>query len=123
MRVIKKILIVEDELLIAKVLRMQLEKLDYSVDNVVDGVQAMERVSTMSPDLIILDNFLKNNTNGIDVALELRSKANETPIIFVTGNSFVTTVENTRNVTNSFVLSKPIIFEQLLELIDQIKNV
>lgn len=114
---IRKILLAEDELLIAKVLRMQLEDHGYVVENVVDANQAIQKVNDMNPDLIILDNYLKNETNGVEAALKIRSNGFETPIIFVTGNSYESTLEQTREIKNSMVLSKPIVFEHLLQLI------
>ena len=58
MSLVKKILIAEDELLIAKVLRMQLEKLGYEVQNVVDSHQAILSTLEFKPDMSILDVFL-----------------------------------------------------------------
>lgn len=115
---IKKILIVEDELLIAKVLRMQLENLGFEVDNVVDGHQAILITQEMKPDLIILDNYLKNDTIGIQVGIKLREMGENIPIIFVTGNSFDQMVKETSSIENSFVLSKPVVFDQLIQLIN-----
>lgn len=116
---VSKILIAEDELLIAKVLRMQLEKLDYVVENVVDGHQALERVQIMLPDIIILDNYLKNNTTGIEVGLKLRELGINTPIIFITGNSYENTINEICAIPYSMILSKPLVFEDLLKLIQE----
>lgn len=117
MKTINKILIAEDELLIAKVLRMQLESLGFKVENVADGYEAFEKVNEWSPDLVIMDNYLKNNTNGIEVAAKMRNKNITTPIIFVTGNSYDNTKLLAKAIGNSSVLSKPIVFEQLIQLI------
>jgi CheY-like chemotaxis protein len=117
MKTINKILIAEDELLIAKVLRMQLESHGFEVDNVADGNDAFNRVIEWSPDLVIMDNYLKNNTNGIEVAAKMRNKNINTPIIFVTGNSYDNTKLLAKAIGKSFVLGKPIVFEQLIELI------
>lgn len=119
---IKKILIVEDELLIAKVLRMQLENLGFEVENVVDGHQALLRTQEMIPDLIILDNYLKNDTIGTQVGIKLREMGKNIPIIFVTGNSFDQMVKETSSIENSFVLSKPVVFDQLIQIISNFSN-
>lgn len=117
MRTIKKILIAEDELLIAKVLRLQLEEAGFTVENVVDGYEAFNMIIEWQPELVIMDNYLKNNTNGIEVAAKMRNKNISTPIIFVTGNSFDNTKLLAKAIGNSSVLSKPIEFEQLMDLI------
>ncbi len=119
MRTIKKILIAEDELLIAKVLRLQLEEAGFTVENVVDGYEAFNMITDWQPELLIMDNYLKNNTNGIEVAAKMRNKNISTPIIFVTGNSFDNTKLLAKAIGNSSVLSKPIVFEQLIRLIEE----
>lgn len=119
MRTIKKILIAEDELLIAKVLRLQLEEAGFTVENVVDGYEAFNMITDWQPELVIMDNYLKNNTNGIEVAAKMRNKNISTPIIFVTGNSFDNTKLLAKAIGNSSVLSKPIVFEQLIRLIEE----
>jgi DNA-binding response OmpR family regulator len=122
MNSIKKVLIAEDELLIAKVLRMQLENLGFEVMNVTDANKAVEIMDKFQPDLIILDNYLKNKTSGIDAAYSIRKLGIETPIIFVTGNSFEITSIQTKTISNSKVLSKPIIFEELIKHIELLEN-
>ena len=122
MKTISKVLIAEDELLIAKVLRMQLEKLEFEVMNVTDANQAVETTKEFCPDIIILDNYLKNKTSGIEAAYSIRKLGIETPIIFVTGNSFEITSLQTRTISNSKVLSKPIIFEELIKHIDLLEK-
>lgn len=119
MRTIKKILIAEDELLIAKVLRLQLEEAGFTVENVVDGYETFNMITDWQPELVIMDNYLKNNTNGIEVAAKMRNKNISTPIIFVTGNSFDNTKLLAKAIGNSSVLSKPIVFEQLIRLIEE----
>jgi len=118
MNLVKKILIAEDELLIAKVLRMQLEKLGYEVQNVVDSHQAISSALEFKPDLIILDVFLKNNTTGIDSAMKIRELGINTPIVFTTGNSYDDTIEFVSKIQYSMILSKPVEFEHLLQLIE-----
>ena len=118
MNLVKKILIAEDELLIAKVLRMQLEKLGYEVQNVVDSHQAILSTLEFKPDMIILDVFLKNNTTGIDSAIKIRELGFDTPIIFTTGNSYDETIELVSKIKSSMILSKPVEFDHLLQLIE-----
>jgi CheY-like chemotaxis protein len=119
MKTINKILIAEDELLIAKVLRMQLEAAGYIVRNIVDGNEVIQEVTQWNPDLIIMDNYLKNNTSGIEAAQNIRDHKVEVPIIFATGNSFENTINSTNHLKNTVVLSKPIVFEQLLKVIEE----
>lgn len=113
-------MIAEDELVIAKVLQMQFIKAGFEVENVVDGNEVFDKVNQMQPAVIILDLQLKNNTSGLDAGKQIREAGIETPIIFTTGNSYDKTVQLVKNITHSRVLTKPVEFEQLLKLIDQL---
>lgn len=116
---IKNILIAEDELLIAKVLRLQLEKQGYTVENVADGAEVFQKVQAMKPDLIVLDVFLKNRSSGIEAGKAIRDAGIHTPIIFTTGNSYEATLQQANSILYSKVLIKPVEFEHLHTLIQQ----
>jgi DNA-binding response OmpR family regulator len=118
MRQIKKILIAEDELLVAKVLIMTLEKRSFKVTHVIDEASAIKMASEFQPDLIILDIHLKNKTNGIKAGKEIRKNGLKCPIIFTTGNSFEQTKLEISDIDNCYLFIKPIDSEQLLKHID-----
>lgn len=111
----KKILIAEDELLIAKVLRMQFEKKGFDVKNVVTGTEAVKVASEWQPDFIILDIHLKMNSCGIEAAEKIRGGGNLSPIIFTTGNSLENSLDEVKNIKRSGLLSKPAEFEMILQ--------
>ncbi|HRD38206.1 MAG TPA: response regulator [Bacteroidia bacterium] len=114
---IKKILLAEDELLIAKVLRMQLEKKGFEVNSVTSAPDAESLASTWHPDLIILDVHLKNHTSGIEAGFNIRNSGVDCPIIFTTGNSYESTLKEIENIKNVELLSKPVEFEYLMTFI------
>lgn len=113
----KKILIVEDELIIAKVLLLQLEKNGYSAQMATKVEDAIDKASKYIPDYIVMDVFLKNNGNGIDAAKAIRKLGINTPIIFTTGNSQETTQEIIKEITNCYLLIKPVEYYQIEEII------
>lgn len=113
----KKILIAEDELLIAKVLRSQFEKLGCEVENVTIAGDAVVMATTMKPDVIVLDVCLKNKTSGIEAGRQIRELGINSFIVFTTGNSLEITLSNVKNISNCIVLSKPVEFENLLKSI------
>lgn len=119
----KKILIAEDELLIAKVLKLVLEKKQFEVMHVTDGEAAEKYVSTFKPDIILLDVFLKNNTCGIKVAESVREKGENCPIIFTTGNSYEQTKSDIKNISNCHLMIKPIDIDQLLDLMQEMHTI
>jgi len=110
----KKILIVEDELLIAKVMMMQFQNRGFEVFHVPEAEKAIEITKQIHPDLIIMDIHLQNNSSGIVAAQKIREAKFDIPIIFTTGNSLANTLENISNIKYSKALSKPIDFDQLL---------
>lgn len=120
MNKIKKILIVEDELLIATVLKMQLIKKGYEVENVTTAEAAIDKVNIYKPDYIVMDVYLKNGGNGIETAKKIRIQNIETPIVFTTGNSYESTLQNVKGMTNYHILIKPVEFYQLEEFLNKL---
>lgn len=114
----KKVLIVEDELVIATVLKLQLVKKGYDVINVTTSEAAIQKTQEFQPDYIVMDIFLKNGGNGIDTAKVIRSLNIQTPIIFTTGNSYESTKEKLQDVSNHYLLIKPVEFNHLEELLN-----
>ena len=79
-----KILVVEDESIVAKDIQNSLKKLGYIVPTIVaSGEKAIEEVEQSRPDLVLMDIMLKGEMNGIDVANIIRDKF-EIPVIFLT---------------------------------------
>ncbi|MGB9640894.1 MAG: response regulator [Anaerolineales bacterium] len=77
-----KILIIEDEAELVKVLRSYLEKAGFQVITALRGDSGLELWKREKPDLVILDLNLPG-LDGLDIAREIRKKSN-TPIIMLT---------------------------------------
>ncbi|GMG98088.1 response regulator YycF [Tepidimicrobium xylanilyticum] len=78
----KKILLVEDEKAIAEIVRFNLEKEGFSVDLAFDGEEAIEKVHSLLPELILLDIMLPKK-DGFQVLKEIR-KDYKIPILMLT---------------------------------------
>ncbi len=78
-----KILVVDDETSIAKLLQFNLEKAGFEVVAAYDGKQALEMVYQEKPDFIILDLMLPK-MDGMDVCKALRQERIQTPILMLT---------------------------------------
>lgn len=76
------ILVVEDEIELARVLRDYLENSGFRVETAYDGPTAISRFHHVQPDLVLLDLNLPR-MDGLDVARELR-RVRDVPIIMVT---------------------------------------
>jgi DNA-binding LytR/AlgR family response regulator len=91
-----KILIVEDESLVATDIQESLESLGYSVQGVVDtGLKAIEAVEKHLPDLVLMDINLKGEMTGIEAA-KIISKESDVPIIYLTANADIDTVNKAK---------------------------
>jgi signal transduction histidine kinase/DNA-binding response OmpR family regulator len=78
------ILIVEDEIIIAKDIKASLESMGYSVTSIVkSGERAIEKAKQEHPDLILMDIKLKGDMDGIELSQLIRSSL-DIPIVFLT---------------------------------------
>ena len=91
-----KILIVEDESIVAKDIQNSLKKLGYNVPTIVSsGEKAIKEVEESKPDLILMDIILKGDMDGIEAANIIRENHN-VPVIFLTANADDKTVSKAR---------------------------
>lgn len=105
-----KILIVEDNVIIADDMQSMLEEIGYEiVDNVIVYEQAVEVLKSQEVDLVLIDIILASDKTGIDLGKHIRDNYS-IPFIFVTSNSDRATVENAKSVKPNGYLVKP--FEQ-----------
>ena len=78
------ILVVEDEIILAKNIQNRLEKLGYSVPAVVSsGEKAVKKAAETHPDLILMDIKLEGDTDGIEAAEQIRRSFN-IPVVYLT---------------------------------------
>jgi PAS domain S-box-containing protein len=79
-----RILVVEDELIIAKGIEKRLKVLGYAVtDTVPTGEEAVEQALETLPDLILMDINLQGGMDGVTAAEQIRSRV-DIPVIFLT---------------------------------------
>jgi PAS domain S-box-containing protein len=79
-----RILIVEDEAIIAKDIKRRLEKHGYEVPSIVStGIRAIRQAEKEKPDLILMDIVMPGDIDGIDAAKFIRA-AHDIPIIYLT---------------------------------------
>jgi len=102
-----RVQIVEDESLLAKDIRKQLEKLDYLVvSSVSSGKRAIQIANDLKPDIVLMDIRIKGEIDGIHAANQIRKKFS-IPVIYITAYSDNETLKRAR-VTEPFgYLIKP----------------
>lgn len=83
----KKLLIVEDEVVVAMELRSRLTALGYEVVGTCDqGEQTAERVAEFRPDLVLMDIKLAGKMDGIEAARRIHA-GYDVPVVFLTAHS------------------------------------
>lgn len=103
-----RILIVENERLVAEDLKRSLENLGYSVSAIVsEGKKALRKVEEQRPDLVLMDIVLDGEMNGIETAQKIRRRWN-LPIIYITAYSDARTVEAAKVTEPYGYILKPI---------------
>lgn len=91
-----KILIVEDEFLVAADIEESLVQMGYEVQAcVASGYAAIEEVERSLPDLILMDIRLKGDMTGIEAAKKILQK-NNVPVIYLTANADLGTIEQAK---------------------------
>ncbi len=104
----KKILLVEDEIILVFILKKFLERMGYQIVGVVaDADAAVAAVGQYQPDLIIMDVFINGNTDGIEAAGIIRNLSNA-PVIFTTSCPDTMTIQRAGAVTGTMLLEKPV---------------
>jgi DNA-binding response OmpR family regulator len=82
----KRILIIEDDLDMAEIVKLHLEELEYEVDIIADGEAGLKRALEQSYDLLILDLMLPG-FNGLQICKKVRETNSDTSIIMLTRKS------------------------------------
>ncbi len=107
------IFVVEDDNGLQKYLRELLLDNSYAVQVAGDGVTALNTLSTLDPDLVILDLGLPNMT-GESVCLEIRKKYPQLPIIILTAKDATSDVVRGLDLGADDYMTKPFIADELL---------
>ncbi|MGQ9897557.1 MAG: response regulator [Acidobacteriota bacterium] len=104
----KRILIVEDEILIAQALRLHLENMGYTVTGIVSsGEEALKVVASASPDLVLMDVRLSGPMDGITAGTQIHTRFG-LPVVYLTANSDPVTIERIVKSQPYGYVSKPI---------------
>ena len=102
-----RILIVEDEPVIAENISMYLDNADFEVSGIAyDSLEAKDQLITNTPDAAILDVNLESDEDGIDIAGYINEKL-QLPFLFLTSYSDKETLERAKKVKPSGYIVKP----------------
>ena len=113
-----RILIVEDEAIVAEDLELAVTNIGYEVvGRAVSADAAVDKAVKLNPDLVLMDIVLRGEKNGIDASREIKEKV-DIPVIFLTAYSDVGLIDRAKSTEPYAYLVKPFQERQLLASIE-----
>lgn len=104
----EKILVVEDEAIIAYNLQRILSSFGYKVPETVEsGPQAIKAAETLQPDLVLMDIQLRGEMDGIEAARQIRARI-DLPVVYLTAYAEDSRLMQARQTTPYGYLVKPV---------------
>ncbi|MBC8385622.1 MAG: response regulator [Candidatus Cloacimonetes bacterium] len=117
----KRIMLVEDEKIIATDIKMLLQDYGFDVAEVVSsGEEAIQKIVDLKPDLIIMDIMLAGKLNGIETMVLLHSQNLNYPVIYITAYSDEKTRKKAMVTNPEGYVTKPIEEDILFNTISRI---
>ncbi|AAM32650.1 transcriptional regulator [Methanosarcina mazei Go1] len=102
-----RILIVEDEHIVAMGIKRMLKSLGYTVTGVASsGKDAISKAESTFPDLILMDIMLKGELDGVEAAKEIKERF-DVPIVYLTAYSDSNILERVKKTGPSGYIVKP----------------
>ena len=112
-----RILVVEDEAIVAMGIKHKLETMGHEVvDTVSTGRDAIRTSKIHKPDLVLMDIVLKGDIDGVEVAERIRDL--EVPVVFISAHSEKTTMRRAGNTSPYGYLIKPFDEKELVFTIE-----
>jgi CheY-like chemotaxis protein len=103
----EKILIVEDDDIIARVEDWRLKNLGYTVcGRATTSDEAMQLVTNKKPDIVLMDINIRGDIDGIETTQKIRKEFN-IPVIYVTSHSDGATLERAKETRPAGFIVKP----------------
>lgn len=113
----KKVLVVEDDYILALVQVKFIQKMGFTVvASVTNGIDAIEAVKKFSPDIIIMDVRIEGDIDGVETMMEIRKFSN-IPVVYSTGNSESALMERAKDTNMKGFFVKPVNYNELETLI------
>ena len=114
-----RLLLVEDEQILAKIICESLEKRNFEVEHAADGDQGWAKYLQFKPEIIVLDIMMPKK-DGYSLAKEIRTHKSQVPIIFLSAKSQTADVVKGFEIGANDYLKKPFSMEELIVRIKSI---
>lgn len=118
----RRILVVDDEPYIGRIVQLKLEHADFAVETATDGRSALERLCSDAPlDLVLLDIMMPDGS-GLDLLARLRDMPHRrnTPVIMLTAKGQDTDRQEAARLGATDFLTKPFSPKRLLARIEEL---
>jgi CheY-like chemotaxis protein len=118
----KKILIVEDELVLQLMLVHMLQRMGFDqFEKTTKGREAVELCEENDFGLILMDIMLQDDIDGIEAYKRIKEKKGDVPVIYITGNTDPKNKDRAEELGYYDYLGKPLTFKQLKDSIEKIE--
>ena len=114
----RAVLIIEDELVLAKNIKAYLERHGYEAVVVHTGEEGIDRIDAFLPDVVLLDYHLPK-MNGLEVLSRLQGRIPSIKVIMITGNATVEIAVQAMKFGAFDYLAKPVVLGELKLLVDR----
>ena len=111
-----RILVVEDEKALNRLISEALQDEGYSIDRCYNGEDALVYAANASYDVIILD-IMMPKLNGLEVVRRLRDRGDATPVLFLTARDSVSDRVEGLESGGDYYLVKPFVFQELIAVV------
>ena len=115
----KAILIIEDETVLAKNIRLYLERAGYEASTAESAEDGLRQISDFRPDIVLLDYQLPGRT-GLELLADLKKRDPDIVVIMMTGQGSVGLAVEAMKLGAVDFLTKPVVLEKLKLLIEKI---
>lgn len=114
-----RVLIVEDEIVVASEIKLRLEAMGFQVLGIVNnGRDALAAAREHYPDVILMDITLKGKMTGLEATREI-SRETDIPVIFITAHTDTPTLDSAREASKHGIFTKPFSDDELKAAIQQ----
>lgn len=115
-----RVLIIEDEVLLAKNIQQYLQRNDFNVKITHTGKEGIAAHKVFQPHIILLDLRLGEADNGLEILKHIRKKNKQVSIVLMTAYASIDSAVNAMKMGADEFLTKPLVLKQLLHLITKL---
>ncbi|MDX4061803.1 response regulator transcription factor [Aliarcobacter skirrowii] len=116
-----KVLIVEDEIDLANLIKSSIKELFFKVVIAKDGLEAIKKFDSFKPDIIISD-IMMPNLNGLEMSKKIKEKNSETPIVILSAHSHKDMLLEAIDLGISKYFIKPFDIEEFIEYLKELSK-